>query len=55
MFTCLIFAGNIGCAVDSASVGIVSESFGALRFGILAAAVFPAELSLGMLNFMKTK
>lgn len=41
MFALLALAGDIGCASGPAAIGIVSESSGNFKNGILTAAIFP--------------
>ncbi len=44
MFAVLALAGDIGCAAGPAVVGLISDSTGELKSGILAASVFPAVM-----------
>ena len=54
MFALLALAGDIGCAAGPAVVGVVSEPAGDLKWGILAAIVFPAVLVV-MSFFLRKK
>ena len=49
LFAMLALAGDVGCSGGPTLAGLVSDSFGGnLRTGILAAAVFPALLLIGL-------
>jgi fucose permease len=41
MFAALILAGNVGCSVGPATVGIVAESFRSIKTGLLIGAISP--------------
>ena len=50
MFAILALAGDLGCAVGPAIVGLVSESTeNSLRSGILAAIIFPIIMTFGVM------
>lgn len=49
MFAMLALAGDLGCASGPAAVGIVSDSTGMFKNGLLAAAVFPLVMLIAML------
>lgn len=50
MFAFLALAGDLGATVSPAMVGSLAELAGSnLKFGLLAAAAFPAILTLGLL------
>lgn len=54
MFALLALAGDVGCSVGPTVVGMVSSAFGGnLKFGILAAIVFPLLLFLGLFRSKK--
>lgn len=56
MFALLALAGDVGCASGPSLVGWVSDlCSGDLRFGILAALIFPAVLIVGILFLNKKK
>ena len=55
MFALLALAGDIGCAVGPGVVGVVSEPAGELKWGILAAMVFPFVLSALSLFIIKRR
>lgn len=49
MFAYLALAGDLGCGAGPSVVGIVSETFGGqLKFGLLAAILFPIGLLIGI-------
>lgn len=56
MFALLALAGDVGCASGPSLVGLVSDLLGGdLRFGILAALVFPTVLVMGIFFLGKMK
>ena len=56
MFALLALAGDVGCASGPSLVGLVSDLLGGdLRFGILAALVFPTVLVMGIFYLGKKK
>lgn len=55
MFALLALAGDMGCTLGPAMVGLVSAAQGnELRAGLLSAAIFPALLVLGLLLCRRT-
>lgn len=56
LFAMLALAGDLGCTGGPTVVGFVSSAFGgSLRAGLLAAAIFPAVMVLGMLLLSRAK
>ena len=56
MFALLALAGDLGCSSGPAVVGFISEMFNNnLKLGILAAAIFPTLLIIGLLLTKKNK
>lgn len=54
MFSSLALAGDLGCSVGPGLIGVVSSTFGGLKAGVLAGAVFPVLMMLGIF-FLKRK
>ncbi len=56
MFALLALAGDMGCALGPALVGLVSENYGNDLFrGIMAAMIFPIVMSFGAILCLKRK
>ena len=56
MFALLALSGDLGCSLGPAMVGTVSDSFnGNLSIGIIASAIFPLILFLGLISDKKSK
>lgn len=55
MFAVLALAGDVGCSSGPAITGTVSGATGNIRYGLLAAAIFPAVLAVGTLALHKNK
>ncbi len=56
MFGILAFAGDMGCTVGPAMVGVISAAYGdELKTGILIATIFPILMLAGCLYFLKEK
>ena len=56
MFALLALAGDLGCSVGPSIVSAVATTFdGELKFGLLAASVFPLILALGVFMLRKVQ
>ena len=56
LFSFLALAGDIGCTVGPATVGVVSDIFGGdLKLGILTATAFPILMILTLIIIIKNK
>lgn len=55
MFALMALAGDVGCAAGPTFVGTLSDRFGDLHTGILAAVAFPALLLLALWWFRHTQ
>ena len=56
MFALLALAGDLGCSIGPYMVGAVSENLGGnLSYGIIASAVFPLIMFLGLVFDKKNK
>ena len=53
MFALLALAGDLGGTVGPTMVGVVSETVGSLKMGVLAAIVFPVLLIVGLIVLRK--
>lgn len=53
MFAILALAGDIGCSAGPTISGFVANGTGSLRYGLLAAAIFPLVLFFGVLRLKK--
>ncbi|MCI8504875.1 MAG: MFS transporter [Lachnospiraceae bacterium] len=54
MFALMALAGDLGCSLGPALVGMIAEREGGLKSGLLAALVFPAVMLVGVF-FLKEK
>lgn len=55
LFAFLALAGDIGCASGPGLVGLVSESIGSMKLGMLAGGVFPLVMLLCAVYLLKKK
>lgn len=55
MFAMFALAGDVGCSLGPAVVGLVTESAGTMKMGILTAIVFPIVIFLIMLGLQNKK
>jgi len=53
MFALLALAGDLGCSTGPTAVGFIAEYAGGMKAGLLAAAVFPAIMAIGLFLYKK--